>query len=75
MLVMESLYGAGKSVEEGAQGGGALLAGNARPIDGGYCLLEATCWSLEGRSPSLSPGPGGPPHAEGLEPPDDLALN
>lgn len=67
--------GAGKSVKEEAQGGGALLAGNAHPIDGGCCLLEATCWSLEGRSPSLSPGRGGPPHAEGLEPPDDLVLN
>ena len=70
----EAGAGAGANVEEEVEEV-ELLAGNARPIDGGCCLLDATCWSLEGVSPSPSPGRGSHLTAEGLEPPDDLLLN
>ena len=70
----EAGAGAGAGVGEEVEGV-ALLAGNARPIDGGCCLLDATCWSLEGVSPSLSPGRCARLPTEVLEPPDDLVLN
>ena len=73
---MEAGAGAGAGVGVGEEVEGvALLAGNARPIDGGCCLLDATCWSLEGVSPSLSPGRCARLPTEVLEPPDDLVLN